>query len=356
MVVKVGVIGCGMSAQVFHIPLITASASLELTAISSSKREVVEGLCPGVHVYDTPEALITESEVTLVVITAPNPVHFSLAKLAMENGKHVVVEKPMVNTTSEAKELFQLSIKTGLVLSTYHNRRWDGDFLTVKRLIEEGKVGEVKMFESHYDRFRPNVRDRWRERPGKGGGMWYDLGSHLLDQALTLFGLPISVTGRCIPLRANSSAVDYFHVSLHYESVEVILNSSPYSLGPQLRFQLQGSKGSYIKYGLDPQEDQLKAGMKPTNKEYGIEGTKNTGMLYLDDPDCTKVPTLKGDYPAFYANVANAIENGMKLAVPVNEVMWVVRLLELVQESSDKGITIHLDTLTGENMPDFKNI
>ncbi|WP_020581175.1 oxidoreductase [Endozoicomonas elysicola] len=337
--IKVGVIGYGYSANTFHIPLIESIESMELTAISSSKPEVIEAEHPSVTVFDSAEALITSGNVNLVVITAPNHVHFSLAKLCLENGVHVVVEKPMVTTSLEAEELESIAEKSGLVLSVFHNRRWDGDFLTVQKLLRENALGDLKLFESRYDRFRPIVRQRWREEPGPGAGIWYDLGSHLVDQSITLFGLPEALTARCLPLRDGSKTTDYFHVLLHYQGFEVILHASSFSAAPNSRFRLEGSQGSFVKYGFDPQEAQLKNGMVPSQSGYGIENKEQYGSLYGDAAvEC--IATEAGCYQHYYQDVANAIITGDRNPVSPSDAVEVLKILELAEKSSQQGQTL----------------
>ncbi|MDN3637891.1 oxidoreductase [Simiduia curdlanivorans] len=337
--IKVGLIGFGYAAKTFHLPLIEASAAFQLTAISSSQSSLILKRHPALEIYPTALQLIESKCVDLVIITAPNHTHFSLAKAALDAGLHVLIEKPMTHTAAEAMTLCVLAKSRGRVLTVFHNRRWDGDFLTVQKLIANNALGKLKVFESHFDRFRPEVRDRWRENPGLGAGIWYDLGSHLVDQALTLFGAPTSITARLKMLRENSRNVDYFHVQLHYPSHEVILHSSPFSAGPNLRFQLSGTTGSFIKRGLDPQEDQLKSGLLPSAADYGIEANQFHGTLYTNSSSHIE-PTLAGDYLAFYHALADAITKGS--AVPVDPVSaaQVIHVIEQAVRADREGRTL----------------
>ena len=337
--IKVGVIGFGFSATVFHLPLIEATDSLELVAISSSQGASVRDAFPNVQVFSSADELIQSADVELAVITAPNDVHFSLAKFCLEQGKHVVLEKPMATTGREAAQLVHMAQDRNLILSVFHNRRWDGDFLTVKTLIENNQLGGIRLFESHFDRLRPVVRERWKELPVPGGGVWFDLGAHLIDQALTLFGLPRSLTARCLALRDNSKATDYFHVMLHYPDKEVILHSSPYSAGPNNRFHIQGIKGSYVKHGLDPQESQLKDGVSPNNSSFGIENEEHFGVLYHGN-HWSRIETEKGSYISYYEGIAGAIERGEPVPVDSEEAVRVIKILELAEKSSYEGKTL----------------
>ncbi|MGB1239056.1 MAG: Gfo/Idh/MocA family oxidoreductase, partial [Pseudomonadales bacterium] len=192
--IKVAVVGYGLSATVFHLPFLLHSEQYQIVAVSSSQRDAVLEQYPEVEVYGDAQSMIEQCDAQLVVITAPNVVHHDLARTALEVGKHVVLEKPMTVTSEQALELSRLAEQEKLILSVYHNRRWDGDFLTIQQLINSGELGQIKVFNSNFDRFRPQIRDRWRELPGAGTGVLYDLGSHLIDQTLCLFGDPQAVT------------------------------------------------------------------------------------------------------------------------------------------------------------------
>ncbi|GAA4096655.1 oxidoreductase [Zhongshania borealis] len=340
--IKLGVIGCGFSANTFHIPLIAASDSLTLSAISSSRRGSVATQYPGVAIYDTAQDLIEQSGVELAIITAPNEAHYSLAKQCLDRGIHVVLEKPMVTKRWQAEALLTLANERSLLLSVYHNRRWDGDFLTLKKLLGNDSLGEVRVFESHFDRFRPAVRQRWREQPGPGSGVWFDLGSHLVDQAITLFGLPTAVTARCLPLREGSETTDYFHVLLHYDNLECILHASAFAAAPSHRFRLEGTTGSYVKFGLDPQEEQLKSGMTPKELAYGVEHKADFGRVYSEFAS-ELVETEIGCYQKYYEEIAAAIRLGGQNPVNPADAVNVIHILELAEESSRSGKTLWLN-------------
>lgn len=339
--IKTAVVGFGLSATVFHIPFVLTSEQFELVAISSRQKDAIAEKYPQVGIYANAETMIKESEADLIIITAPNDVHYALAELALLNDKHVILEKPFVVNTEEGRELIRLAKARDKIITPYHNRRWDGDFLTVKKLIDDGRLGDVKVFESHFDRFRPNVRQRWREIPGEGSGILFDLGPHLIDQALVLFGRPDSVTGKCLSAREGSETTDYFHLQLHYPDKEVILNSSPFAAGPNIRFQVQGTAGAYVKYGLDPQEDRLRAGQIPATDEWAAETEDQYGMLYRDDRN-EIVPTVTGGYQQFFANVADAVRSGTALAVSPEEAIDSLRIILKALQSSEEGRTINL--------------
>lgn len=342
--IRTAVIGYGLSATVFHLPLIAHNDAYELVAVSTSQDERVRSEWPAIDCYPTGEALIEKAAVDLVIVTAPNEVHFDLTRAALRAGRHVVIEKPMANTLTEGRALLALSQETGRLLVPFHNRRWDGDFLTVEKLIQTGRLGEVRHFESHFDRFRPHVRDRWREQPGPGGGVWFDLGPHLVDQTLCLFGPPLAVTARCLSLRQHSKATDNFHVLLHYPACEVILHVSTFAAGPNIRFQVQGTGGSFVKYGLDPQEDRLRSGARPSTAQWAFEEEAAFGTLYTDTTSAI-IPTESGGYQAFYNQLAAAIDGGGNAPVSVDDALTGIALIELAEESHRQGRTLPFDMM-----------
>ncbi|WP_392339024.1 oxidoreductase [Moritella marina] len=337
--IKTAIIGYGFSAKTFHIPFISHLAEFELTAISSSQREAVTTDFPQVEHYLTADTLLQQSDVELVIITAPNDVHFSLAKAALEQNKHVIIEKPFVINVAEGEALIALAAEKGLVLSVYNNRRWDGDFLTVKKLIEDGSLGEVKCFESHFDRFRPEVRQRWREQSTTGGGILFDLGPHLIDQTLQLFGLPNAITAQCLIMREGSTNIDYFNLVLHYPDHIATLHCDLFSAGPNKRFSVKGNKASYEKYGLDPQEDRLKAGVVPVDASWADEAPEQYGHLYTLDTAAT-VQTERGGYQHYFQAMAVSINSEGQAPVNAEDALWSIKLIELAMESSRLGQTL----------------
>lgn len=347
-IIKVAVIGYGLSATVFHLPFISHLDQYSLVAVSSSQADLVRSQHPSAAIYADAQRMIEESDADLIIITSPNDSHFQLAQWALLADKHVLLEKPMTQTSEQALTLAKLADARSLILSVYQNRRWDGDFLTLRSLIESDDLGAIRVFKSNFDRFRPQVRDRWRERPGLATGILYDLGSHLIDQALCLFGAPLALSARCAMLRDNSVAIDYFQLILHYAEREVVLESSPFSASPNIRFQLQGTQGSYIKYGLDPQEQQLIEGLSPINPLFGIEPASLHGKLYRVDknqqPDQgLAIATQSGCYLAFYNQLSEAIT--LNTAVPVSalEAAKVIKIIELAMHSSHTGQCVKVD-------------
>ncbi|MDU5837266.1 MAG: oxidoreductase, partial [Pantoea sp.] len=290
-----------------------------------------------------PQALLEDPSLQLIVIPTPNDTHFPLAKAALNAGKHVVVDKPFTVTLSQARELEALAKAKGMLLSVFHNRRWDSDFLTLKQLLKEGTLGEVRYFESHFDRFRPEVRQRWREMKGAGSGIWYDLGPHLLDQALQLFGAPVAINVDMAEMRPGAQTTDYFHATLTYPQRRVVLHASMLVAAESPRYVVHGTRGSYVKYGLDPQEDRLKAGDFPPAEDWGYD--MRDGVLTLADGEGVKEETLMtqpGNYPAYYAAVRDAISGRGNNPVTAEEAIQVMELIELGLQSAEKRQTLSL--------------
>lgn len=337
--IKTAIVGYGFSSKTFHIPFLESLNEFEFVAISSSQQDTVRQALPNIQYFAEAEQMISRSDAELIIITAPNDVHFSLAKLALENDKHVVIEKPFVTNVNDGQTLIALAQEKQKVLSVYHNRRWDGDFLTVKSLIETNQLGNIKSFNSHFDRFRPTVRARWREQASIGGGILFDLGPHLIDQALELFGLPEAITAQCKIMRDNATNIDYFDLVLHYPNHLVNLHADLFSAGPNRRFSVLGDKGSYEKFGLDPQEARLIEGVSPSPDSWADEQPEQFGLLY-DAEQTTVVPTLRGGYQQYYQQMANAIRNNGKNPVSATSALCNIRLIELAMLSSEQGQTL----------------
>ena len=341
--IKTALIGYGFSATTFHLPFILNLPPFRFTAVSTSKGEQVQQQHPEVEVYADAETLLTRCDADLVIITAPNEAHFALAKLALEQGKHVVLEKPFVTRVEQGEELIALAERQQRLLSVYHNRRWDGDFLTLQKLIANGRLGAVRYFESHFDRFRPEVRKRWRESDVEGGGILFDLGPHMLDQALHLFGPPTAITAQVKTLRPKAEVDDFFHLTLHYPQHLAVLRSSPFCAAPNLRFEVQGEAGSFIKHGLDPQEDRLKSGVLPRSTDWAQEVPEQYGQLHTADGVST-VSTETGGYQHYYHQLAGAILDGGDVPVSAEQALWNIRLIHLARQSAATGQTIPVDS------------
>lgn len=336
--IQVGLVGYGFASKTFHAPLIAATPGLALAAISSSDAAKVHADFAGMDVETTAQALFARDDIELVVIPTPNETHFPLAKAALTAGKHVVVDKPFTITHGEGRLLKGHAEAAGKLLSVFHNRRWDSDFLTLRELLESTALGRLVHFESHFDRFRPEVRDRWREQARPGGGIWYDLGPHLLDQARELFGMPRAILLDLATRRDGAQVDDDFHALLDYDGLRVVLHAGTLVAAESPRFTLHGTRGSYVKYGLDPQEDRLKAGETPA-PQWGSDDRH--GSLTQRESDEEGAPlvsrvhdTLPGDYLAYYAGVRDALLGEGDNPVSVDEALAVVRLLEAGLDSA----------------------
>jgi scyllo-inositol 2-dehydrogenase (NADP+) len=342
---KVGLIGYGFSGAVFHAPLLKALESFEITKVLSSNPTKVQKDLGNVEVVSDIQKILADPAIQLVVVTTPNTLHFEMAKQSLLAGKHVVLEKPMVNTVEEAEQLVEIAKNKNLMLSVYQNRRWDNDFLTVKKLITEGELGEVHTFEAHFDRYRPMVQARWRELEGAGSGILYDLGSHLIDQALHLFGTPQFVQADLLNQRDGAVTDDYFHVLLGYEKLRVILHSGSIVSAHDLKYIVHGNKGSFIKYGIDNQEDALKAGKIPTSKDWGEDNPEKYGELTLISEGKTskqKVKTIPGSYLTYYQKVLEHITEGKPSPVTAEEGLLTIKILELAKLSNEQKKAIYV--------------
>ncbi|MFL0339643.1 oxidoreductase [Enterobacter ludwigii] len=341
--IRVGLIGYGYASKTFHAPLIVGTPGMALAAVSSSDATKVHADWPSVPVVSEPKHLFNDPNIDLIVIPTPNDTHFPLAKAALEAGKHVIVDKPFTVTLSQARELDALAKSFGRVLSVFHNRRWDSDFLTVKALLNEGTLGEILFFESHFDRFRPQVRNRWREQAGPGSGIWYDLAPHLLDQAVNLFGLPVSMTVDLAQLRPGAQTTDYFHAVLSYPQRRIVLHGTMVAAAESARYILHGTRGSFVKFGLDPQEERLKNGERLPQEDWGydmrdgvvtrVEGEERVEETLL---------TIPGNYPAYYAAIRDALHGTGDNPVPASQAIQIMELIELGIESAKHRATLCL--------------
>ena len=346
MAIKAGVIGYGLSAKVFHLPFLKALEAFEVAAISTSRVDEAAQGWPDAQIFADPEAMIADNSLDLIINTAPNHAHFPLSAAALRAGKHVVVEKPFVTRLEDGDTLIKLAVENKRILSVYHNRRWDGDFLTVKKLLSEGTLGRIRYFETHFDRFRPVVRDTWREGGGEGSGILFDLGPHLVDQTLELFGMPMALTAQVRKARTGSVADDMFRLTFHYDEMLAVLVSSPFCAGPNLRYKVEGEAGNYLKYGLDPQEARLRDGIPPNGTIWAAEDPADYGQLYTGHGVQT-VESVTGGYQGFYFALANNIACGGEPPVTATQALTVLRLLEIARESAESGRTIQISIPKG---------
>lgn len=321
--IRVGLIGYGTAGSVFHAPLIRACPALELTAILTSRSIPMR--------VQSPAALFDCSD--LVVIASPNQTHFPMAKDALEAGKHVVVDKPFTLALDQADELIDLAAGKKRILSVFHNRRWDSDFLTVQRLIP--RLGDVMLFEARWDRFRPTPKAGWREIAGPGSGLLSDLGPHLVDQALLLFGMPDAIEADMVVQRPTASVDDYFELILHYGRSRLTLGSSTLIAAPRPRFAVHGTGGSFVKYGLDPQEMQLRAGLDPADPTFALD--ERHGTLTHADGNSETITSERGNYSAFYSGIARAILDGGSAPVEPESARKGLYLIELARRAAADG-------------------
>jgi scyllo-inositol 2-dehydrogenase (NADP+) len=333
----VGLVGYGMSARVFHAPLISVNPLLHLTHIVQRQGDEAATAYPQAKIVRDLDELLGDPAVQLIVVATPNSTHFEIAARALKAGKNVVVDKPFTVTTSQADELIALSRKAGRVLSVFQNRRWDGDFLTIRQILEKRLLGRVAEFESRFDRFRPARNPKaWREQSLPGSGLLYDLGSHLLDQAVVLFGRPSTIYAELRRQREDAVADDSVEVHLEYPQLRVTVKARMLVCEPSPRFVLYGTQGSYVKYGLDPQEAALKSGALPNQPDWGAEKEDAWGTHARCDPAPRReeYPTLAGSYPSYYTNVARALRGEEELAVKPEQARDVIRLIELAEQSN----------------------
>ncbi|WP_448098597.1 oxidoreductase [Luteibacter yeojuensis] len=340
--IPTGLIGYGTAGAFFHAPLIAAAEGLRLAAIGSRRSDDILRDFPEAKAYENPQDLVTDPAIELVVIATPNESHASLARAALEAGKHVVVDKPFTLSAAEAEALIALASERGRKLSVFQNRRWDNDFLTVRRLVEDGRLGEVAYYEAHFDRFRPEIKLGWRETEAPGSGLLYDLGAHLIDQALVLFGCPLAVTADVTRQRAAARADDYFHLVLDYGRRRAVLHASVLVRDPGPRYLVHGDGGSFVKYGIDGQEAALRAGRRPGGEGWGEEDAALFGRFTDADGSATVIETLPGRYTAFYDGVAAAIRDGAPLPVEANDARDVIRVIEAAQVSARERRTVPL--------------
>lgn len=326
----VALLGYGLAGSVFHAPLIAATPGLRLHTVASRDPHKVAQRHPHARVVADPAQAFADPAVDLVVIATPNDTHAPLAIAALAAGKHVVVDKPFALGSAEAEAMIAAADAAGRVLGVFHNRRWDADFLALRDLLQAGALGEVVELHSHFDRFRPQVPDRWRDREGPGNGLWYDLGPHLVDQVLQLFGPPLAVSADLVRQRDGARAVDYFHVQLRYRRLRAILHAGALVPGHGLRFAVHGSGGSWLKQGLDPQEEALRGGAVPGGADWGRDPRPGVLLQVQSDGRVCEVPSPAppGDYRAYYAHLRDAINTGGEPPASAHDALVVTRVIE----------------------------
>lgn len=343
---NVGIVGYGLAGSVFHAPLIEAAGRLNLAAISTRRPAQVGSA----RIVPDAGALIADPALDLIVVASPHDTHFAIASAALEAGKHVVVDKPFVLDVSEADALIALARERGLTVTPFHNRRWDGDYLTVKRFLAGGRLGALARFEAHWDRFRPELREGWKDRAEAGAGLLNDLGPHLIDQALQLFGWPDKLAADVAVQRDGGPVDDYFAITLHYGTARVILGSTVLGAAPRPRFALHGTGGSVVKFGLDPQEERLKAGRSPGDDGFGDEDAGHHAVFTDAEGRTERLAGEPGRYLSFYEQVADCILDGAAPPVDPADARDGLCIIALARQSAGEGKTIITGRAGGERL------
>ncbi|UIR56677.1 oxidoreductase [Sphingobacterium sp. SRCM116780] len=349
--IRVGLVGFGISGQVFHAPIMRSVPELELVKVTARKEEqkvILREKYPTAEAVDHIDAILEDDSIDLVVIATSNDMHYPFAKQALLAGKHVVVEKPFTNTSEQADELITLAKGKGKILSVYHNLRFNSDFRTILNVVKDERLGGIKNFEVRYDRFRNHLRpNAWREDNLPGSGIFYDLGAHLIDQTLQLFGKPNALFADLSIQRPRAKAIDHFELLLYYPEMRVSLKGGMLAKEPTPRYTIFALNGNFLKNGVDSQEALLRAGKFPDeDPNWGKEDPAIYGKLnlLLDGQDIEEtIPSKLGSYPDYYQNIAHAILGKEKLIVTPEQARDVIRIIELGVLSQEKRCVIPLD-------------
>ncbi len=337
--IRVGLIGFGFVSKTFHVPLLQATDGYKITTVSSSHPADVSAMIAGVEVVSDAKALATHPDIDLVVIASPNETHAPLAEAAMRAGRNVVVDKPFTITVEEARHLAAVAKEKKVLLSVFQNRRWDSDFLTIKDAIRQDLLGRIVLYESRIDRYRPEVRDRWREIPGPGAGLLYDLGPHLIDQTLLLFGIPDSVQATLAIQRRGGKTDDFFQLVLRYGEMVATLGAGSLVSGGSPRFSVHGDRASLIKQKPDIEEDQLRSGMVPGSTDWGLD--PDDALLYEGGSGETRtLKAARGDQRGYYVALREALLGRGPNPVPPEQGATVMALIEAGFRSEKEGCRV----------------
>jgi predicted dehydrogenase len=352
--IRVGVIGFGFVSKTFHVPLLKATDGYRITTVSSSHPADVKAVLPDVDVVSDPKALAAHPNIDLVVIASPNETHAPLAELAIRAGRNVVVDKPFTITVAEARHLASVAREKDVLLSVFQNRRWDSDFLTIQDAMRQDLIGRVVLFESRIDRYRPEVRDRWREVPGPGAGLLYDLGPHLIDQTLLLFGIPDSVQATLAKQRRGARTDDFFQLVLRYGEMVATLGAGSLVSGGSARFAVHGDRASMVKQKPDIQEDQLRAGVLPGAKDWGLD--PDDAVLYEGVTGATRaLKAARGDQRGYYVALREALIGRAPNPVPPQQGATVMAIIEAGFRSEKEGRRVVPD-VTKEERASFSGL
>ena len=342
--IRTGIASYGMSGKIFHAPLLHSHPGFEITCILERKSNDSIQRYPYVRIARTYEEMLADENIDLVIVNTPDHLHAEMTEMALEADKHVVVEKPITLTVPEADRLIRIAADKHLLLSVFHNRRWDGDFLTTEKVISGNLLGRLVEFEAHFDRYRNYIQpDTWKESAGSGTGTLYNLGSHLIDQALVLFGMPVSVTADIRKQRTGSLVDDAFTLWLDYPQTRITLKAGYLIRQAGPKYMVYGTDGSFVKPGMDPQEDQLKAGSLPGEPGWGKDREENWGILNTDINGAHfigRIETIPGNYLAYYDSIYQAVINGQKPAVTAEQGRDVIRIIEAAFRSQNERAAI----------------
>lgn len=349
-IIKVGLAAYGMSGQVFHAPFISTNPHFKLCKIVERSKELSKERYPNATIVRSFEELIKDPAIELIVVNTPDSTHYEYARLALEAGKHVIVEKPFTSTTEEGEELIALAAEKGLMLSVYQNRRWDADFRTVQEIISKGLLGRLVEYESTFARYRNFIKpNTWKETGESGGGLTYNLGSHLIDQAIRLFGMPEAVFADIATMRTHGKVDDYFMIRFLRPSlapdVKVTLKASYLMREAEPRFVLHGTLGSFVKHGVDKQEAALLRGEMPDQPHWGEETEEEWGLIHTEidgEEICRKYPGISGNYGGFYQNIFEHLRLGEALQTGARDILNVIRVIEVAYQSQREGKVISL--------------
>ncbi len=342
-IIQVGLAAYGMSGKVFHGPLLKSHGGFWLKKIVERTDEKSKTDFPDTVRVKTWDEILFDSHIELVIVNTPPEYHFTMCRQALQAGKHVVVEKPFTVTADEARQLISLARKHQRILTVFQNRRWDGGFLTVRHILANQWLGRLVEYEANYDRYRNYVEQSWKEAPTPGNGIVYNLGSHLIDQALVLFGMPQAVTAEILAQRDGSTVDDNFHLLLHYASHRVVLKSGYLVREPEPRYVLHGTEGSFLKWNNDPQEEALKAGHSPLEMRWGTEPESDWGQLNTQINGLHykgRVETVAGNYRVFYENLYTVLTAQAELLVKPEESMHVIQIIEAAYQSYAEKRTV----------------
>jgi len=343
--IKTGIASYGMSGLLFHAPLLHVHPGFEFMKVVERSYKGSKERYPDIKVVRSFEDLLEDENLELIVVNTPYITHYEYCKMALEAGKYVIVEKPFVMNTAQAENLLALSTKQNRLLSVFQNRRWDGDFMTVKKVIQEKLLGRLVSFESHFDRYRNFIQaDTWKEERNAGAEIVYNLGAHMIDQAYELFGMPNSVSADIGIQRTKGVVDDFYSIILRYDDIHATLKSSYMVREEGPRYSLHGTEGSFLKWGIDPQEEALKAGQYPDLPGWGMEPEKLWGILNTDINGLHftgRIETIPGNYMAYYDSIYNAMRSGEELIVKPEHSLDLMRIIEGAIQSNQSGNAFH---------------